>query len=32
VGDNDPIDAVEVGTLQLRSGDVRKVKVRGHMY
>ncbi|KAJ1629744.1 inorganic pyrophosphatase [Pavlovales sp. CCMP2436] len=28
-GDNDPIDAVEVGTLQLRSGEVRKVKVLG---
>jgi len=28
-GDNDPIDGVEVGTLQLRSGSVTKVKVLG---
>jgi inorganic pyrophosphatase len=28
-GDNDPIDGVEVGTMQLRSGSVTKVKVLG---
>lgn len=28
-GDNDPIDGVEIGTAQLRSGSVTKVKVLG---
>jgi inorganic pyrophosphatase len=28
-GDNDPIDGVEVGTTQLRSGSITKVKVLG---
>mmetsp|Transcript_37198 Transcript_37198/g.86038 ORF Transcript_37198/g.86038 Transcript_37198/m.86038 type:complete len:489 (+) Transcript_37198:55-1521(+) len=28
-GDNDPIDGVEIGTMQLRSGSVTRVKVLG---
>jgi hypothetical protein len=29
IGDNDPIDAVEIGTRILRTGSVTKVKVLG---
>lgn len=28
-GDNDPLDAIELGTLQLKTGSVRRVKVLG---
>jgi inorganic pyrophosphatase len=28
-GDNDPTDAIELGTVQLRAGEVRRVKVLG---